>query len=295
MADIKNPFAPSFVDTIRSELFKIGSSFPQGFGFGLGYGAGVRVGFENLYPAIKDAGAVDGWITALMGWSVGVEQGQRAGGNVPLPLPQGTPAGIPSFITPAGLPAIKNILDGMGIDTGQIVFTYKGRNLTWGEMAILQSGTGTEYVKLADSLQIRQSGFSVNTATAVPQPENVTPSPPPPPPPNTVQITANVTPVLEKASDTRTVLNAYGTGIGTGLSVYMLEYNAHITSIDGSLLAIEQNQSFITPGNVNRAYYIGQRTILVNSYNTRVKSYNQFINMNPYYRDLKSHRTLSLL
>lgn len=30
------------------------SSFIQGGGFGLGYGVGVRAGYEDLYPVLKD-------------------------------------------------------------------------------------------------------------------------------------------------------------------------------------------------------------------------------------------------
>lgn len=32
-----------------------GTSFLQGGGFGLGYGVGVRAGYEDLYPALKQS------------------------------------------------------------------------------------------------------------------------------------------------------------------------------------------------------------------------------------------------
>ena len=34
-------------------LMMAGTSFLQGGGFGLGYGVGVRAGYEDLYPVLK--------------------------------------------------------------------------------------------------------------------------------------------------------------------------------------------------------------------------------------------------
>lgn len=36
-------------------LMMAGTSFLQGGGFGLGYGVGVRAGYEDVYPALKQS------------------------------------------------------------------------------------------------------------------------------------------------------------------------------------------------------------------------------------------------
>lgn len=58
-----------------SSLLKIGEAGGQGLAFGIGYGTGVRLGYEDVYPLVKDNAKN---ITRMLGLNF-VESGLRSG------------------------------------------------------------------------------------------------------------------------------------------------------------------------------------------------------------------------
>ena len=53
------------VANIGQALGALGTSLLQGAGFGIGYGAGIRVGYQDVYPAFK--GNIEQLINLLSG------------------------------------------------------------------------------------------------------------------------------------------------------------------------------------------------------------------------------------
>jgi hypothetical protein len=58
-------------------------SFTQGFGFGAGYGSGVRFGYSDLYPTMREA------LSKIPFFGTGFESGTER--NAPKPQPLSLP------------------------------------------------------------------------------------------------------------------------------------------------------------------------------------------------------------